>query len=341
MRIVKSSLLVLGTCLVVANLAGLFMSRTFEVSAERTVKGARATVFNYVNTPEHVVLWLPWLHADTTVQYTFAGSDNGSGAGFTWTISNNEQGSWQTIRSTPPSSVHVLTTSSDFGEAIMHFDLYSKGERTNVRWSIAKDMGPVPMFRLLVPFFKDYVVADLRKGLSNLDSLLQSLPQGVVGEVTPTTVSAMNVLAYRLQCKRAELGATIAKIFGTIIHEASVQHVSLDLSKPLMLTHHTAIDTARVLDIEGAICTTRWFTVTPPVQSQVLGGGTYLRIRYNGPYEQLSKAHHALEEYAKKQGVAVGSSVMEWFITDPATTLDVRNWRTDVYRKIIQPQFVR
>ena len=59
--------------------------------------------------------------------------------------------------------------------------------------------------------------------------------------------------------------------------------------------------------------------------------GKALLIDYFGPYEGLTNAHFAMDEFAKTTGVKTKMPVIEEYITDPMTEPDSQKWLTKIY----------
>jgi hypothetical protein len=107
------------------------------VERSTTMTAPPDVVFNQVNDFHKWQAWSPWAKLDPQAQNTFAGSDAGEGAKFSWS-GNNEvgEGNMTIVESRPPEHIKVdLHFIKPFeGKADTHFHFAPEGDGTKVTW---------------------------------------------------------------------------------------------------------------------------------------------------------------------------------------------------------------
>jgi effector-binding domain-containing protein len=99
-----------------------------------------------------------------------------------------------------------------------------------------------------------------------------------------------------------------------------------------------------VIDMEGELELELGVPVAVPVpggdriRPGVLPGGRYVTLLHTGPYDGLVAANAALQDWARRNGVALASSAdgrhwpgrVEHYLTDPSAEPDPARWQTEV-----------
>ena len=58
--------------------------------------------------------------------------------------------------------------------------------------------------------------------------------------------------------------------------------------------------------------------------------GDYLFMSHFGAYENLGDTHESIENYAAANNLQLGGFCIEQYISDPMSTADTADWRTDI-----------
>ena len=67
------------------------------------------------------------------------------------------------------------------------------------------------------------------------------------------------------------------------------------------------------------------------VTEDMLPGGFVATTTHAGPYEGLTSAHAAVQQWTEAQGFVTGAAPWEVYVTDPADYSDPKDWKTDVF----------
>lgn len=70
------------------------------------------------------------------------------------------------------------------------------------------------------------------------------------------------------------------------------------------------------------------------IRAGTLPAGPVVSTVHFGPYDQLSQAHAAIEEWLEKNGVSPAGDPWEVYLTDPGEVPDPSEWQTEVIRPI-------
>ena len=69
----------------------------------------------------------------------------------------------------------------------------------------------------------------------------------------------------------------------------------------------------------------------PKIVADSLPGGPVATLTHSGPYEKLSEAHAAIQQWIEDQGLLAAGPPWETYTTDPADYPDPQDWKTDVF----------
>jgi AraC family transcriptional regulator len=67
------------------------------------------------------------------------------------------------------------------------------------------------------------------------------------------------------------------------------------------------------------------------IVADCLPGGPVATVTHSGPYEKLSEAHAAIQQWIEAQGLLAAGAPWEIYTTDPADYPDPQDWKTDVF----------
>jgi AraC family transcriptional regulator len=67
------------------------------------------------------------------------------------------------------------------------------------------------------------------------------------------------------------------------------------------------------------------------VRLDTLPGGFAAVTMHVGPYDQLSDAYAALEQWIESEGLTRSAAPWESYLTDPAESPDPKDWKTEVF----------
>jgi AraC family transcriptional regulator len=147
--------------------------------------------------------------------------------------------------------------------------------------------------------------------------------------ITKKELSPQPVLIVRRRVKRSEIAATIGEVLPPIFIYAQQNGIAL---AGLPFTRYVEMGPGLVTMEPGMR------VVAPAVVSgqgeivaETLPGGPAATTIHTGPYDTLSDAYAAIEQWIEAEGLAAAGAPWESYITDPAEHPDPKDWKTEVF----------
>ena len=179
MKIIKKILIVLVALIVIAAIAGMFMSSKFSLERSIVINANEQVIFDQVNILKNWEKWSPWQKMDPTSKMTYFGPESGVGAGYEWAGEDEQTGSGTlTISESVPNQ--KVTTDLDFkenGKGVSSFIL-EKGEGgVKLSWTFDSDAGSNPFKKLMMNMLgKSFMNKTYDEGLNAIKSIAESMP---------------------------------------------------------------------------------------------------------------------------------------------------------------------
>ncbi len=169
-------------------------------------------------------------------------------------------------------------------------------------------------------------------GLYHISRKGRSEENNMAYSITKKNVSLQQVLVIRRTVKRSEIASTIAEVLPRIFQYAQQHGVALAGPPftrylevgPGLLTMEPGIAVAAGAALPKA-------SGEHQIIANTLPGGPVATTTHAGPYDQLTEAYAAIEEWAKAEGQVLGRGMWEVYVTDPADYPDPKDWKTEVH----------
>lgn len=322
MRLLKALLWFIG------GLALVFIGGSFllpsSVRFERSILIDRAPslVFPILNSWQRFNEWSPWAAIDPNATYEYSGPTSGVGAKMRW--SGNEavgQGGQEILLSQPDTALDVQLDFGDMGQPLTTWRLSPEGEGTRAIWSFEAKFGADPVQRWFGLLTERFVGPDYERGLSQLKTLVESLPKADLAgrdiAIVETQARPIAFISTRSSPDVAAIGAAYAAAYATI--GEALAAAGLNQAGPPI-----GIDTrydAEVYEFDAAIPVDRSDVVlTEPVQLGVTDAGRAVRVRHVGSYDGLDAATTAGQAYLALHQLKPRARVYTEFVSDPGQT---------------------
>ena len=146
--------------------------------------------------------------------------------------------------------------------------------------------------------------------------------------ITKKTIAAQPALAVKRKVKPSEIAQNLGEMFG-LVH-LTAQKLGAALAGPPF---------ARYLDCPPGLWTIEAgmplaAPVAGPEGAEVIAitlpAGSAAVALHTGPYDKLSEAHAAIQQWIEKQGLSSAGAPWESYLTDPAEHPDPKDWKTEV-----------
>jgi AraC family transcriptional regulator len=143
-------------------------------------------------------------------------------------------------------------------------------------------------------------------------------------------VSPQPVLVVTRRVKMSEIAATLAEAFGKVFGQA--QQNGIAIAGPPFTRY---LDWGPgVFTIEAGIPVVAGSpnaSLDGDVRADILPGGAVAATTHAGPYDKLSEAHAAVQQWIEAEGLAAAGAPWEVYVTDPADHPDPQDWKTEVF----------
>jgi len=146
--------------------------------------------------------------------------------------------------------------------------------------------------------------------------------------VTKQELSPQPVLVVRRRVKRSEIAATIAEALPHIFLHAQQNGIAL---AGLPFTRYIEIGPGLVTMEPGMRVSSAAASGQGEVRADTWPGGLVATTTHMGPYDQLTDAYAAIEQWMEAEGLVPGGPPWESYVNDPGDYPDPKDWKTDIF----------
>ena len=146
--------------------------------------------------------------------------------------------------------------------------------------------------------------------------------------VTRKELAPQPVLIVRRRVKRSDIAATIAEALPHIFLHAQQNGIAL---AGLPFTRYIEIGPGMVTMEPGMRVSSANASGQGEIVADTLPGGPVATTMHMGPYDRLTDAYAAIEQWMETEGVAAGGAPWESYVTDPGDYPDPKDWKTEVF----------
>jgi len=164
-------------------------------------------------------------------------------------------------------------------------------------------------------------------GLFHIQENMRSVKDEMTYSITKKNLDAQPVLVVKRQVKPAEIATMLGQTFGLIgayTRREGIAMAGPPFSRyiewgPGLLTMEAGIPVAAPAPGEGEI------------RADLLPAGPAAATTHQGPYDGLTAAHAAVQQWIQAEGLAPEGAPWESYVTDPGDVPDPKDWKTDIY----------
>ncbi len=163
--------------------------------------------------------------------------------------------------------------------------------------------------------------------------------------ISRTELSPQPVLVIRRRVKSSEIGSTLAEVLPSVFKHAQQTGaaiagqpftryiewgpglVTIEAGLPVVVSGNNFKDgeSASAAAAGGS-----------EIVADSLPGGPVATVTHSGPYEKLSEAHAAIQQWIEDQGLLAAGPPWETYTTDPADYPDPQDWKTEVFWPLVR-----
>lgn len=331
MSLVRKILYAFGAVLLLVIAVGVFLPSTLHVARETRIDAHPATVFALINDLRRTLGWSPWSESAPDARVEFSGPPTGVGATMRREGDAAGRGSQSVVLTIIESTrFERVVYSVDLGDdtAVSTIGLSEDDGGTLVRWWFDIDFGNDLLARYSRLFLTGSIGAEYERGLSNLESLAESLPRADFSnlEIESLVVEPIDI-AYRRTTSQPDAAAISSAMGDAFFNVLSFmdRHGLEEAGPPLAITRTFS---GSELVFDAAIPVDGLTAGTPDTESGVQIGTTYggpvVRARHVGSYRDLGRTHEKVAAYLAAHGIERNGDVWEAYVSDPTRTAEAR-----------------
>ena len=314
-------------------LIALFLPSNGHVERSLVIKQVPEVPYNLVNCLASWESWSPWHKLDKAMKVRYSGPSEGRGASCEWTSEHPEVGNGrQTI--VDCRAAEYILMEMDFargGPARCGFYFLKTDAGTEVKWTLDSEAGwnlPARYFILLMDFF---VGPHFEDGLARLAAESQKAEQlSFTMGFEQTEFPAVKALGVRIKCRQPEMSAEIQSAYSRIL--STLPSLQLQVSGPPFALYEALPENGLFRFIAGMPVDRKpRNTGSDGLVFFEVPAGKALLCRFNGAYNQISKAYEKFPAAMKSHGLTPAGGPMEIYLNDPSVVKNPLEIRTDIY----------
>lgn len=312
--------------------AGYLFPKEITVERSRLIDAPVKVVFAQINDLHNWNSWATWNQIDPDMQIEFQHGGVGSGASYTWSSENRQVGSGKLLilESVPYDSVITELHFMEQRPATGYFRFQEKEKGTEVTWGLHTNLGNNPFARWMGLLMNKWLAADFTKGLNNLNDVAQKWQHDGTYVVEPVAIPLFHYVSLRQQTDMGQISAEMGAVYGELMTFATRNNLRM-AGFPYAIYHQfegTRVDMECGLPVDRAINSEGKFLCGTFPETRCAG------VEYYGDYNQLERAHTAIQQWIKTHGFQLAGPPVEVYATDPQSEPDPAKWLTRVYYPI-------
>jgi effector-binding domain-containing protein len=331
MKTLKTIGIILGSLIILALLAGLVMPKDAVIERSTVINASAEQIFDHVKMFQKREAWYPWGQDDPSMTSEIKGDDGTVGASRSWTGDSVGSGIQTITKVVDNKSVEcdMKFIAPEEAEVATAVELEEVEGGTKVTWAFKLPFG-YP-FNVMIPFIKGSADAqigpDFEKGLAMLKDVCDKEAQGIFGglKINQIDFPGISFVGKRDWVAMTDIQPFFAQNFGGIHASLSSRNISME-SMPTGLYYDMTPDS---MDMVAAIAIANETSI-PSFESINLSQGKALQIDFYGNYDDIVKAHEAIDAYVKYHGLSMKMPCMEEYVTDPGQEPDPNKWLTKI-----------
>ena len=165
-------------------------------------------------------------------------------------------------------------------------------------------------------------------GLFHLSENRRSSENEMAYSITRKELTPQPVLIVRRRVKRSEIAAAIGEALPHIFVHAQQNGIAL---AGLPFTRYVEMGPGLITMEPGIRVTSPGAASQGEVIADTLPGGPAATTIHAGPYDRLSEAYAAIEQWMETEGLVSAGPPWECYLNDPSDFPDPKDWKTEVF----------
>ena len=307
--------------------------KDFNTEQSIEIDAPKKLSFNLVNNIKAWERWGTWQKRDTAMVISYPGKIEGTGAISTWLSEQEGDGKQEIVESIEGERIKTKLTIDGWDEPSYGYWTFkdSGSGKSLVTWGMESSELPFIMRgMMLVMGMKGTMEKDFKQGLSNLKEIVESRHQSKTYngyKINDIRLPEKHFILNRQEVDESKIQQFYATNLGSLF--SKVQEVGVEMDgMPCGLFYNFNSNRGKI-DMAAAI-PTKESLIIPDVSSLTMPAKRAIQVNYYGDYHLTEKAHTAIEDFMKDNGLFNDYPVIEEYITDPTTVKDPEKWLTKV-----------
>lgn len=332
MKALKIILITIITLIALILLIGLFAPKKYKVERSIDINAPLDVIMDQVSNLRNVNEWSPWSEYDPDMKSSYSGTDGEVGSSSEWQGNKKVGKGKQEITKITENRVETKITFIEPWESVSssYIQCDQEGAAVKVTWGF-EGKNPYPWNALCVFMSMDKMLGkEFEKGLKKLKERCENPLSAGSNESYEINEMDFNPMVYIAQKGEVSFNE-IGKFYNThlpALYTAVSQAGIKPLGAPTGLyfkwdekNHKTEMAAAIPVSEEAKV---------EKYEKIKIPGSKALYINYYGPYENMEKAHYAMDKYMKEKDLKPNELVIEEYITDPVKEADTSKWLTKI-----------
>ena len=341
----KKAIIIIGAVIAIVLIVLALLPSNIRVERSVTINAPVDLVFDQVSDFEKNWNWSPWIEKDPNMAITYGEIRSGMGASYSWT-GNDEvgNGSLETIEWEENRYIKNLLLFEGMDPSMGSWDfesIYREDENgelypdgTEVTWGIDAQLS-WPIGRFFGLLMEGMIGPDFEHGLEKLKEVSESMPVVSELEVELTEVMSMDFLSIKDSVPISAVGTNMGAMYGEIIEVMKANGVEL-LTSPICFYHEwNEIEGYTIMEAAIILYTDVDIKLDGRVSRGSLSAGPAAKVIYAGNYNDLARAHYAIDEWMKENNREQGGAPWEMYVTGPQSEPDTNEWITEIFYPLL------
>jgi len=321
MKIVRIAIYVIVALFLVITLIGYLLPSKLVIEESISIKAAKITVFNELNSFQKFNNWSPWAAMDTSTKWEIWGNESGVNAQLKWESKNSSLGigSQQIIESVPYSYIKILLIFGEDSSANAYFKFDEKDDETIVTWGYEAPQEFV-YSRYMGLLSSYFISSTYKEGLANLKELIENLyPLPVNMQISEPRVRSLDAVVIRHKTSKNlnEIADSLTSSMKQL--DAFFESIFIKPDGSPMLINRSSDENSYEFEV-GYPIINNTFAINPNMKYITTYEGKTIRLTYTGPLSKLKSAYDAADKYVKDNKFEKNGDSWEMYLSNPLTT---------------------
>jgi len=309
---------------------------TYEFNRSRVIKAPASMLYNKVNDYKAWSDFSPWLEQEPEATLTYGDKTKGVDGNYAWSGEILGEGNMKTTAVEPNKSIaQDINFIKPFeASSKINWTFESAPEGTKVTWAMdGKQDFMTKAFTAFMGPIEKTTGPDFERGLFKLDSISQQDMKKYSIKVDGITEHSGGFYVYSTSsCKMRDLSSKIPQMMPKLSAYVKENNITM-AGPPYILYHNIDNENGTVMFSCCMPTTARVITTGSDVLAGKLNPFNAVKTTLTGNYTNLKEAWEKTLAHISKNNLQKieNGARLESYVTDPSTTPNPANYRTDLY----------